>query len=172
MAKRFYGTSDETRAVLLGHEAAIAKAKGCSPSFIYNVKNSEEPDPYPPFRDWFQNCALGGGNVRIYLNDLEAIVCQIENGTALSLNLTDKLIRKLDTDAESSHVLAAANADNHWDERECAQIIDACDKVDAETRELREMAMLRKSNGKIGKIDVRELGHKRVGEYRKTHPVR
>jgi hypothetical protein len=144
--KKVYATTDETRSVLIGHEAEVAKAKGCDPSYVYNIKNTNEPDPYAPFREWFQDCANGGGNVRAYLHDLEAIACRAERGlNGCEVSATDKLLKKLDTDAESSHVLAAANADNQWDPRECDQILDACDRVDSETRELREMALMRKN---------------------------
>jgi hypothetical protein len=81
IVKKDYPTTDETREVLAGHEIDIAKAKGCNPSYLYNIKNLEEPDPYAPFREWFQFCAIGGGKVRAYLNDLESIACHAEMGT-------------------------------------------------------------------------------------------
>jgi hypothetical protein len=162
MAKRFFGTTDETRAVLLGNEAAIAKAKGCDPSYIYNIKNSEEPDPYPPFREWFQFCALGGGNVRSYLHDLEGIACQAESSRFKSLS--ELLVKKIDADAESSHVLAEANADGQWDARECERILTECDRVDCETRKIRDAALARKAE-LTGVFDVRQYAKKAVASH-------
>lgn len=106
MAKRFYGTTDETRKVLLGNEAAIAKAKGCDPSYVYNIKNSEEPDPYPPFREWFQFCAIGGAPVREYLRDLDGIATHAEQGNAINLCVKTELSGSLkeDNDLITAHV--------------------------------------------------------------------
>jgi len=157
MPRKIFPTSDETRTVIQGNEVAIAKAKGVTPSYLYNIKNMEEPDPYPPFREWFQDCANGGGNVRKYLHDLEAIACQAERGSRPMTDPTHKLLHKLESDATSSQVLAKANADDNWNARECEDILESCDKVDCETQELRDMALIRKNeiNG-IGKSAVRE----------------
>lgn len=140
--KRTYTTTDETRKVLAGHEPGVAKAKGCCPSYIYNVKNAEEPDPFPPFRKWFQQCAIGGAPVHVYLHDLECIAVQAERGHSSEIDVIAKLINKLDADAETSKLIAAANADGFWDARECEQILNACDRLESETRELREMALM------------------------------
>lgn len=127
--------------MLSGHEAAIAKAKGCDPSFIYNIKNGVEHDPYGPFREWFQFAAFGGGAVREYLHDLESIACRAERGHSVERCLTTKLLHILEADSSTAQLLVAANVDNRWDARECKQILAACDRRDAETRELREMAI-------------------------------
>lgn len=143
--KKDFPTTDETRDVLRGHETSIAKAKGCDPSYIFNIKNMEEPDPFAPFRKWFQDCATGGGKVRVYLHDLESIACQAETGFNCEKNLTEKLLNKIDNDAKTTHVLAEASADNLWCERDCEKILDACDRIKQEENELREMAIRRRN---------------------------
>jgi hypothetical protein len=142
MGRRVFTTTEETREVLSGNEQAIAKAKGCDPSYIYNIKNLNEPDPYAPFRDWFQDCAVGGGPVRRYIHDLETIACQFEPECQLH-SLTATLVEKIKTDSESEMVLAEANGHQTWDERDCKRILDECDAVDRENRLLRAQALVR-----------------------------
>lgn len=160
MPKKIFTTTDETRTVLSGHEAAIAKAKGVCASYLYNIKNGDASDPYPPFREWFQFCAIGGGNVRAYLHDLEAILLQAEHGNK-NLNLSDILTRKIDADAESSHVLVEAIGEGKLNGRECDQILNACDKVEGVTREIRETALTVKNE-----LNIRDFAKGAVSIFR------
>lgn len=149
--KADYPTSDETREVLNGQETKIAKSYGCEPAYIFNIKNGHEPDPYPIFRQWLKDCAFGGGNVRVYLHDLEGIAHQAENGINPTVNLTEKLLSKIDTDYKSTHILAQSIADNYLDERECEQILEACDRMKSEEQGLRELALNRLNELKLKK---------------------
>lgn len=144
-AKKDFPTSSETREALNGFETQIAKSYGCEPSYIFNIKNGHEPDPYPIWRAWFKDCAFGGGQVRLYLHDMEMIAHQAENGIKPVKNLTEKLLSKIDSDAESTHVLAQAIVDNYLDDRECDLILKACDRMKMEEKELRELALNRKA---------------------------
>jgi hypothetical protein len=141
--KKDFPTSSETREVLNRKEENIAKSYGCEPAYIFNIKNGHEPDPFPIFRAWFKDCAFGGGNVRVYLHDLEGIAYQAENGINPTGNLTEKLLSKIDTDAKSTHVLAQSIVDNYLDERECEQILKVCDRMKGEEISLRQLALNR-----------------------------
>lgn len=149
--KKDFLNSDETREVLNSHEETVAKVYGCTPGYIFNIKNGNEPDPYPVFRQWFQDCAFGAGQVRVYLRDLEGIAFQAEHGINPTANLTEKLLNKINSDAKSTHILAQSIVDNYLDEGECDRILEACDRMKLEEKELREMALNRKNELKANK---------------------
>lgn len=57
MPRKTYTLTDETYRVLNGKEAEIAKEMECEPQYIYGIKNKDNPDPYPKFRELFRASA-------------------------------------------------------------------------------------------------------------------
>ena len=74
-----------------------------------------------------------------------------EHGINPTVNLTEKLLSKIDTDYKSTHILAQSIADNYLDQRECEQILEACDRMKDEEQGLRELALNRLNELKVKK---------------------
>lgn len=66
-----------------------------------------------------------------------------------------------DADAESSHVLVEAIGEGKLDGRECDQILNACDKVEGVTREIRETALTVKNE-----LNIRDFAKGAVSIFR------
>jgi hypothetical protein len=159
--KKYYSTSDETREVLNGAESAIAKAYGCTPGYIYNIKNGDEPDPYPPFREWAQDCAHGGGDLAPYIIDLQGIDQQAKYGSAHTNDLCGFCFDQISKYAERIKTLAGIVADGKADERETEQILEFCADAESEIKKLREIALSVKSGYKEARKVFRQF--ERVG---------
>jgi hypothetical protein len=129
MARRTYGHSDQTFQVLIGNEAAIALELDCDPTYIYGIKNRTNPDPYPKFRELFRSAARAGGDVSFWLNDLQAIQTSAADSSQGTAELTDLLLKKVQSDGLSTEEIIRAISDGHVDAKEANRLIKRMDDV-------------------------------------------
>ena len=145
MARKHYKLTDETFQVLSKHEAAIAREMECDPSYVYKIKNGDEPDRFPPFRELFRAAANAGAPANIWLNDLTAIYIKSRMTTASAVEISLELAEKISADAASAGEILNSLADGKIDKAECHRILAALEKVE-------------QSNQKIKQIVLRRLG--------------
>lgn len=150
MARKTYKLSDETYEVLKNHEQGTAKEMECDPSYIYGIRNQINPDPYPKFRELYRAAAADGAPVHIWLNDLKSIS---NRGQRIKVeDFYTGLIKKIESDAESTERIVEALKDGTIDKPECLKIADSLQKMGANLESLKSLVQL-----KLGELDAQNV---------------
>lgn len=116
-----YDTSSETIRVLTGKRKQIAQAKRCDDSYIRHIASGGAKDPFPPFKQWFRECAAGGGNVRVYINSLLAI--EQEHRTEEPPDLMDAVARCIESTGKLNAYIVASGALGRFEANEVLRTI-------------------------------------------------
>jgi hypothetical protein len=144
MARRTYRLSDETFKVLSGNESAIDREMECDVSYISKIKNSSEPDRYPPFREIFRAaCHTGCAPAEIWLNDLTAIYVRSRSIGIKPSELSAKLLEKIETDAKSLSALVDALKDGKLEEGECHEVLSKLAKNQETNASIKQLVCAR-----------------------------
>lgn len=142
MPRKTYKLTDETYEVLKGNEQSIAKEMECDPSYIYGIRNQENPDPYPKFRALFRASANAGAPIYIWLNDLQSIGKR-KKQTVTAQDFYTALIRKIEVDAQSTEEILKAVKDGEVDKHECQKIASMVESIEANLVGLKELLHLK-----------------------------
>jgi hypothetical protein len=146
VARKIYQRTDETFQAV-GTETAIAKQGNWDPSYIYGIKNGDNPDPYPKFRELFQNTAFAGGNARLWLDDLSGILARAR-GEGIKRDLSASIIEKIDVDAKSVNSILEALRDGILTKAECHEIKAHLARLEQNTAEIQSFIDLQ-----LGRMD-------------------
>jgi hypothetical protein len=129
MARKTYGHTDETRAVLSGNEAAIAREMECDASYIFAIKNAKEPDRYPRFRELFRAAARGGADVSPWMNDLTSIVESVKPAAKETEDLGKFVVAKFHDESLSTEEFLRSMSDGRLDEHEIDELLTLLERV-------------------------------------------
>lgn len=143
MARKTYRRSDETFKALSTHEAATAREMECDPSYIYHLKNGDEKDPYPQFRELFRANANAGGAAEYWLNDLTGIFIKARSNNLCTSELSAKMLDKISDDSKALSTLVESLSDGHLEEHECHSILGAMAKNEATNSRIKTLVQLR-----------------------------
>ncbi len=153
MARKTYRHSDETYQAIVGHESEIAREMGCCPTYIYGLKNRDNPDPFPKFEELYRSTAFGGGCTKYWFNVLKAIDDRAENFNGKCADKPDALaclLEKIHREAETTARMVDALKDGQLDKRECHLILGDIETLRANLNLIETIAVSRL--GVIGEV--------------------
>lgn len=145
--RKTYGTTDQTVLAIIGKEQAIAAEMDCHPTYIYGMKDRDNPDPYARFRPLYRAAVRAGSAHCHWDNDMAAIRAEADDARKIAEPMA-LLLKKVRSDGDLTADILEALGDGVLTEPEIHKILKGIKAVrknadDIESALLKQLGKLR-----------------------------